>query len=171
MSEFKIRELSTEDWELYRSIRLSSLKDSPESFGSTYEREESFADSDWLSRLDPESGANIALPLIAEIDGAAVGLASGLVWLSDPEVAHVFQMSVSPEARGKGIGRALLDRVIIWAEAEHCEVVALSVTTNNRAAVQLYRASGFLPSGAVEPLREGSALMTQPMVRKLGNAT
>lgn len=170
MSEFEIRELSVEDWDIYKSIRLSSLKDSPDSFGSTYEREESFTNLEWQSRLDPNPGINTALPLIAELGGKAVGLASGLIWASNPKVTHVFQMWVSPDARGKGIGRALLDSITIWAEAKGCESVALSVTTSNVAAVELYRASGFLSEGMVEPLREGSTLKTQPMVRRLGNA-
>ena len=78
MSKFKIRILNPEDWRLYREVRLNSLKDSPDSFGSTYSREAEFADFEWQSRLDLSSPAKSALPLVAEADGTAVGLAWGL---------------------------------------------------------------------------------------------
>lgn len=170
MSEFEIRELSIVDWKAYKSVRLNSLKDSPDSFGSTYEREISFSESDWHSRLMPKPGTNISIPLIAEVDGKPVGLASGVVWESDPNVTHIYQMWVSPEARGIGIARALLDRIAEWAKRRRCESLALSVTTINTAAVSLYQSVGFSASGPLEALREGSALKIQPMVRKLGDA-
>lgn len=154
----------------YKSVRLNSLKDSPSSFGSTYEREAAFSDADWQSRLMPNPGINISIPLVAEIDGKPVGLASGVIWEEDPGVTHLYQMWVLPEARGIGIARALLERITAWAESRHCESLKLSVTTTNDAAVNLYRSAGFSPSGALEPLREGSALKTQPMARKLDNA-
>lgn len=164
--KFEIRELIAADWEIYRSLRLRSLKDSPDSFGSTYEREVAFADFDWKSRLESQRG-NSTLPLVAEIDGEAVGLAFGLTWESDSKVAHVFQMWVSPEERGQGIAKAMMEHIIGWAEARECECLRLSVATVNKAATDLYQASGFLPSGPLEPLREGSALAVQPMSRRL----
>ena len=166
ISNFEIRELTVGDWEIYKSIRLCSLKDSPDSFGSTYEREVPFAECDWRSRLESQPGHNV-LPLVAEIENEPVGLASGLIWESEPKVAHVFQMWVAPEKRGQGIAKAMIENIIGWAEARGCESLALSVTTVNKAATNLYQASGFLPSGSLEPLREGSALAVQPMSKKL----
>jgi hypothetical protein len=89
MSEFVIRELSIVDWKTYKTVRLNSLKDSPDSFGSTYDREMSFSDADWQSRLVPQPGTNSTIPLVAETGGKPVGLASGVVWDSDTNVAHV----------------------------------------------------------------------------------
>jgi GNAT superfamily N-acetyltransferase len=79
-------------------------------------------------------------------------------------------MWVSPEARGTGIARALLDRITDWAKRKHCEALALDVTTINTAAVSLYKSAGFAPSGSLEALRDGSAFKIQPMVRKLRDA-
>jgi hypothetical protein len=53
MSEINLHILSMGDWQVYKSLRLASLKDSPDSFGATYERESEFPDSEWISRLDP----------------------------------------------------------------------------------------------------------------------
>ena len=167
MSDFVIRILAPADWAIYKAIRLASLADSPDSFGSTYEREALFPDSEWQSRLEPSARAQNALPLVAEYGGTPVGLSWGLLHEPDTTVAHIYQMWVSPEARGKGIAQSFLGRIIAWAEARDCDSVALSVTTVNDAAVSLYCSAGFVPSGEGEELREGSTLRTQPMVRIL----
>lgn len=165
MSGFEIRVLTDKDWLSYKTVRLNSLKDSPSSFGSTYEREAALSDTDWQSRLKHKPGVNISFPLVAEMNGNPVGLASGVVWDKDPSVTYIYQMWVSPEARGTGIARALLEHITSWAESRGCESLKLSVTTVNDAAVNLYQSVGFNPSGTLEPLREGSTLETQPMAR------
>lgn len=170
MSKFKIRVLAPEDWEIYKLIRLRSLEESPDSFGSTYEREVSFPDSVWLSRLSPELAGTISLPLVAEIDGKEVGVASGLIRESDSKVANIYQMWVSPDARGKGIAASFLDEIKTWALDKESTSMALSVTTVNNAAVGLYQSYGFSPAGDTEELRVGSELLVQPMAMGLRGA-
>ena len=170
MSKFKIRILGPDDWRLYRQIRLDSLKDSPDSFGAVHAREADLTDSEWQTRLDPSSLAKHALPLVAESDGTVVGLAWGLIHEPDLQVAHVYQMWVSPFQRGKGIGKSLLHEIEAWAKGRGCSLLALDVTTTNEAAVGLYVSSGFVPAGEKEVLRVGSTLMVQPMVMELHNA-
>ena len=163
----KIRKLTTADWHLYKNIRLQSLADSPDAFGSTYEREAAYADSDWQSRLDTESRPEHVLPLIAEIDKKAVGLAWGVIHEQDAKTAHVYQMWVAPQMRGQGIAKALVNALKTWAMQLNCDSLQLAVTTNNQAAVGLYLASGFVPTGQTEELRAGSALESQSMIMVL----
>ncbi len=169
MSEIEISILRSHHWQLYKDIRLASLMDSPDSFGSTYEKEAASPDAEWQSRLNPDGRARNALPLIAKTGGAAVGLAWGLIHEPDLHVAHIYQMWVSPAQRGKGVARALLDEIRAWAISKGCERLALSVTTSNDAAVSLYLKSGFTAAGALEALRPGSAITVQPMTMELPN--
>ena len=170
MSEFKIRVMEPSDWLAYKSVRLASLAESPDSFGSTYERESAFIQAEWESRLDPIGRAKNALPLIAEYEAIPIGVAWGLVHEPNTKVAHIYQMWVTPKARGKGIAKTLLDHIEAWALARNCNSIALSVTTSNESAVRLYETSGFVPSGQFEELREGSALKVQEMIKDLRNA-
>ncbi|QLC73828.1 GNAT family N-acetyltransferase [Pseudomonas sp. LPB0260] len=56
-----------------------------------------------------------------------------------------------------------MQAVISWARARDATAVCLGVTLNNGPATHLYLKAGFVPSGATEPLRPGSALLVQSM--------
>lgn len=169
MPNIDIRVLGIADWRIYKSLRLDSLLDSPDSFGSAYEIEVAYPDAEWMARLDPAGRARNALPLVAEVDGSPAGLAWGLIHNPTPEAVNVYQMWVAPKDRGYGIGRALLSRILFWAKESQLSTVLLAVTTTNSAALALYRSSGFAPLGKPEQLRRGSVLQVQPMVLRLGS--
>lgn len=170
MSQFKLRVLAPENWAEYKSLRLNALKESPDSFGSTYEREAAFSDVEWIERLRANFEGMISLPLVAEIDGDLVGLAWGVIHHSDEKLAHIYKMWVSPEARGKGIAMSFLNELKIWALSNSCTSIELAVTTSNDAAVSLYKICGFKADGVKKQLRAGSELLTQQMVMVLDHA-
>lgn len=169
MSEFEIKILTPENWELYKSVRLKSLRESPDSFGSIYDQEAVLSDAEWKSRLDLKFREIDALPLIAEIEGQPVGIAWGFIHKPNLQVAHIYQMWVSPESRGKGIAKSLLVKIIVWALCRGCSLMALGVTTSNEAAVNLYRTFGFVAAGQLEKLRADSPLLVQPMTIELNS--
>ena len=61
--------------------------------------------------------------------------------------AHINNLAVVPELRGRGLGTQLLEAVI--AEAAHlgASVVTLEVRASNKAALQLYQSAGFKQEG------------------------
>ncbi|WP_417788021.1 GNAT family N-acetyltransferase [Stutzerimonas xanthomarina] len=170
MSKFEIKILTPENWELYKLARLNSLRESPDSFGSTHDQEAVLSDSEWQSRLDLKLRDIDALPLVAEMDGQPVGIAWGFIHKPNLQVAHIYQMWISPEFRGKGIAKSLLLKIQAWAIARGCGLMALAVTTSNEAAVNLYRTFGFVAAGPLEELRVDSPLLVQPMVIELNSA-
>ncbi|WP_298774314.1 GNAT family N-acetyltransferase [uncultured Shewanella sp.] len=167
MSTLNIRVLNKEDWPTYRALRLLSLQDSPDSFGSTYGSEIKFSNEKWLSRLDLDNQAKYTLPLIAELNGVAVGLAFGVLHSPFDKTAHLYQMWVSPSVRGRGVGRLLLNKIIVWAKDCDLDYLCLAVTTVNIGAVHLYETTGFEPYGSLEKLRKDPALVVQSMRLKL----
>ncbi|MDP2284085.1 MAG: hypothetical protein Q8L06_08090, partial [Pseudohongiella sp.] len=58
-----IRPLTPSDWQRYKSIRLRSLENSPDAFGSTFERELTLTDEEWQARVNPALREGLALPL------------------------------------------------------------------------------------------------------------
>ena len=57
--------------------------------------------------------------------------------------------------------------VVEWAREAGYPVLGLGVTTTNARAIALYRRLGFVDSGGRFPLRDGSDLEIQIMVRPL----
>ena len=60
-----------------------------------------------------------------------------------PEVAHITQLCVAPEFRGRGFGRLLLERCAEGLLGAGFEAVTLTVTEGNDQAVRLYERFGF----------------------------
>jgi GNAT superfamily N-acetyltransferase len=162
-----IRRLQAREWPAYRALRLRSLADAPGAFGSNLALEESWAHELWMARLMAASGSGRDCPLIAEQDGAAVGLVWAKCDAVDAALVNVFQMWVAPEARGRGLAAALLDDVLAWARSIGAHTVQLGVVCGNGAAERLYQRCGFLKVGEPAPIRPGSPLLEQVMQRDL----
>ena len=72
------------------------------------------------------------------------GRPAGVVLLNHLEGrGEIAYLGVVPEARGRGIGRALVERAIQDATEMGLPLVGLAVDTSNAPAVRLYAAAGF----------------------------
>ena len=162
-----VRRLSPDEWPAYRDLRLRALRDSPDAFGSTFERERQRSDAEWAARLAVTEDSRESLPLVAVWGNEFVGLAWGRLVASDDRVVHVYQMWVSPTSRGRGIASLLIDTLIAWARSVRATQLRLSVTGGNTSAERTYAKAGFEPLGLAEPLRPGSPLLSQPMKLEL----
>jgi len=158
-----IRPFDSAEWELYRSLRLAALADSPNAFGGTLDDAQRRQDAEWSARLASAAASEWDRPLIAELGDQAIGLAWGKIEPAEPELGHVYQMWVAPAARSLGVGRMLLDDLTAWARAAGARHLCLCVTCGNSSATRLYLRAGFKPSGPTVPLRAGSTLMALPM--------
>jgi GNAT superfamily N-acetyltransferase len=83
--------------------------------------------------------------LIAEWDGAPAGFAfyffNYSTWLGKPGL-YLEDLFVSPEMRGKGIGKALLAELARVAMAENCFGMQWQVLDWNRPAIDFYEKLG-----------------------------
>lgn len=62
--------------------------------------------------------------------------------------AEILTLAVAPEARGKGLGRALLNAAIVEAQRRGAGAIFLEVGTDNPAALALYAGLGFANVGS-----------------------
>ena len=152
-----LRALVPDEWSTYRALRLAALRDAPDAFGSTLAAEQ------WRDRLAQAQTSGADLPLVAVVQGQAVGLLWAKVDADDARVVHLFQMWVAPEARGQGLGKALLAHAIAWARSVGARCVQLGVTSGDTPAARLYASAGFHAVGAEVALREGSDLRSRTM--------
>ena len=150
-----LRRFDPDEWPLYRHVRLRALSDSPDAFGSTFAREAARSDDEWRERLATGAASHGDLPLVAIVDDEPAGLAWGRLDERQPEIAHLFQVWVAPEFRGRGVGRLLVDAVIAWARTAGARILRLGVTCGDTAAVRLYRRVGFVDDGPPRPCVPG----------------
>jgi ribosomal-protein-alanine N-acetyltransferase len=68
-----------------------------------------------------------------------------LTWWAADQV-EVVQVSTAPDARRRGLARALLERLVQTATAAQVESLWLEVRHDNQAALGLYRSLGFVTS-------------------------
>jgi GNAT superfamily N-acetyltransferase len=158
-----IRPAELNEWRAYRDVRLQALLDSPNAFGSTYEEE--------ADRTDAATSSGRDRVLFARVGESVCGLVWCKLSSAEPRAANVFQMWVDAASRGMGAGRALLEGAIDWAERVGARQINLGVTAAETPAMRLYLACGFRPAGELEPLRESSGLLVQPMSLVVGSAT
>lgn len=77
-------------------------------------------------------------------------------------------LAVHPEARGRGLARALLDRTIHTCHAHMIESLSLTVRPNNLTAIRLYQNAGFTEVGYEEDYfgtGEGRAVLARQIER------
>ncbi len=78
--------------------------------------------------------------ILAYRDGRCVGFCRNTIREREGEVAL---LGVVPEARGLGLGRALLRWSVAWLERMDAEPIVLAVDGENESALALYRSEGF----------------------------
>jgi len=140
--DLQIRRLETADSALYRDIRLEALKQNPEAFGSTFEKENEKAPS-WF-----ESALSRSDIFGAFLDGTLAGVA-GYFTHGGPKQAHkgvLWGMYVRPVARSSGLGRRLIEAILDHAH-ERVEAIQLTVVSEHEGARRLYSTLGFVEYG------------------------
>lgn len=136
-------------WSVGRLVELSNVV--AEAYGTMPEAR-CFAPtgcpSEWLSYL----GQIVHSPACGRFDAALTNIVLGpdstivgalVATLLDKGTAHIAQVVVSSEHRGKGLGRYLVEAVCARARACGCDRVTLIVAESNGAARELYDRLGF----------------------------
>jgi RimJ/RimL family protein N-acetyltransferase len=144
----KIRVLTKEDVNRYWPIRLRALKEHPEAFAASYEESVNRTMEQVARRLMASDDQFILGAF--DTDGQLVGMV-GFIRESLRKMRHkamIWGMYVAPEARGRGIGRLLLQEAINKAkQMDGLEQIHLTVVTKNTPARNLYLSMGFQPFG------------------------
>lgn len=106
----------------------------------------SFPDDPWeYEAFDTEIDNELSRSLVARDEcGDIVGYV--IYWMVGPEV-HIMNIAVTPELRGRGIARRMMDRAIIDATSNCAELIALEVSVTNEPARAMYVSLGFRTVG------------------------
>jgi ribosomal protein S18 acetylase RimI-like enzyme len=118
-------------------------------------------DPDWGGYLDHVGdvvGRAASVPVLVAVEGGRV-LGSATLETEDagmgddpvePGTANLRMLGVDPEARGRGVGRALVDACLDLARRQGKRAVTLHTTSDMKVAHRLYESMGF----ARDPARD-----------------
>jgi len=86
--------------------------------------------------------------LVAKYDNQLVGSGYAKIktsrhYLKDKSHAFLGFMYVSPEHRGKGINKLLIEKLIDWSKTQGMNSVSLTVFSENKSAIKSYKKAGF----------------------------
>lgn len=144
-----VRRVGADEWQALRDVRLRALEDSPDAFATLLDE----------ARLRPEEWWVEWAARSAEGDGHAMFLAwdrrdaVGIVgtFVADDGRRWLIAMWTDPGARGRGVGRALVEATAQFARAASSGELFLQVVEGNDTAASLYRSCGFEDAGPGEP--------------------
>ncbi|MGI8418904.1 MAG: GNAT family N-acetyltransferase [Nakamurella sp.] len=162
-----IRRVTVDDWQRLRDVRLLSLQDAPDAFGSTYQREAAFDEATWRERAGSRA-------YFFAVDGdQVVGLSAG-VGAADylqPDERLLMSVYVLPAHRGSGVLDALVAAVADWACSDGGLVLQLDVGVRNPRAKRAYERCGFVSTGRLWNLERDPSIVEETLRLDLRNGS
>lgn len=141
-----IRRLEPADAAAWRALRLEALQKHPAAFAESFE-EAAQRDLAWFrERLPAPDAANA---IFGVFDHGRLAGCAGFAVQTFAHLRHkgvMWGVYLQPGLRGRGIGDALVGRVIQHAR-QQVAVLQAAVAVDNAAAAALYRRAGFKPYG------------------------
>ncbi len=159
------------NWQTYRDVRLTMLRESPRSFGSTLAESSKRSDEDWRAFAlrawlwlaysgEPGSGDT-------PLDGAV----GSIGMYPAPELpsgsTYLVGMWVHPEHRGTVVAEALVRQVLDAAYDEGFDRVVLEVADENARGVAFYARMGFTPTGVTGTIPWDATITESQMARRI----
>ena len=142
----KITTLSPSRWQEYKNLRLESLKEEPQAFGTSYEDALKDPDEKWIERIERALKEETDILYFAEDKGQVAGLMGAFFKKNEEtrESGMVYGAYVRKNYRGRGIGRLLLAKVLErLAIVDGVHKARLMVSVTEKPAKRLYEHMGF----------------------------
>jgi GNAT superfamily N-acetyltransferase len=141
MTDIAIRVLGESAWQLYRTVRLAALEESPDAFTATAAEEAERDEQFWRERMTR------AHRLLAERGEHPQGTVSLGPYAPDPSAGEVFGLYVFPEARRTGVSWALVEAATALATQDGYRQLYYWVGTDNPRAIGFANNFGFRLTG------------------------
>lgn len=132
---------------------ITGLQDFEAAFEPDRRRDPDFAADHWRD-LQHRCAEKHGTILIAEEAGALLGWAfahdqNAELFVVEPERRHGYlaELYVVPQARGKGLGRALIEGCEVWARERGHTLLMVGVLAKNPGAIRAYEGAGYAPYG------------------------
>lgn len=139
----RVRRIQTGETELYKQIRLASLKDAPYAFETTYESAVQRSDETWRERAESGAQGDDGATFLVFSDDRPIGIAAIFRSHGQIEMGELMQVWVSPDYRGSRVAWNLMDAIFGWAKENNFRRIIAGVTSVNPRAITFYTRYGF----------------------------
>lgn len=138
-----IRRIQIGEVELFKQIRLQSLREAPYAFASTYEEALLRSDESWREQADGTAIGPDRATFFAFSGDLPIGMAA--LYRDQDRVAdgELLQVWVSPEYRGTQVILDLMDEIFRWAKENEFRRIFAGVAKANTRALKFYLKYGF----------------------------
>lgn len=155
--EISITKLPPESWQAYRDIRLKAIQCDPQAFAETLSQTLARPEEEWKSYIQ-----NMWFVLAGQNIIGMIGLLK-----ETHDRANIISLWVDPEHRGKKIGTKLIQYVLAYAQDIGIKTLNLTVTTTQKAAIQVYMSLGFtIVAGHEKAICRDDAYFDQYLMEK-----
>ena len=139
LASFSIRQVTTQDFTTFRSLRLEALLKEPHLFGATHEQESRISDDEWRERIEnPKSAFFILLS-----DGTPVGVTGILTNKENEDQAILIASYIKQDFRGLRGSTFLYEARLAWARRKGFKEVVVSHRGSNEASRRANQKHGF----------------------------
>ena len=142
MNQIAVEQLSPDQWQRAKKLRLASLRDSAHAFGGNLETESAQSESQWRAKFEKLSY------IVASVDGSdsAIMTVENLVGDFGAK-AWIGGCWSSPKHRGVGLLKAMMKYVDEHAHEKGWQRHGLGVWVDNQSAIAAYERLGFVAMG------------------------
>jgi RimJ/RimL family protein N-acetyltransferase len=141
-----VRRIQIGEGELFKRMRLASLRESPSAFVSTYESARRRSPESWSEQADSTSQGSNRSTFFAFSGGSPIGIAALYRNGEGTDIGDLLQVWVYPEYRGQGVAIDIMDVVFQWAGENGFRTVVATITKGNARAQRFYQNYGFKPA-------------------------
>ncbi|MES2705191.1 MAG: GNAT family N-acetyltransferase [Verrucomicrobiota bacterium] len=141
---YRIRRLEPGEFDLYRRLRLESLRESPEAFLTSLESALARDEASWTAQADGSASGPDRATFVVLVADAPAGLAALYRDSVPPTEGELMQVWVAPSLRGSGAAAALMDAVFEWAASNNFMTVRAEIARSNPGALSFYKKHGFI---------------------------
>lgn len=138
-----VRRIQIGETDLYKQMRLASLRDAPYAFGTTYDSALQRTAESWHEQAERTAQGTDRATFIAFSDDTPIGISSLYRREDKADVGELLQVWVSPEHRGSRVTWNLMDMIFQWARENNFRRIIAGVTKVNARALNFYIKYGF----------------------------
>jgi GNAT superfamily N-acetyltransferase len=143
-----VRRVRAEEWRALRDTRLRALEDAPDAFATRFEEARMRPDEWWVDWAAVSAEGDGQAMFLAWDGAAAVGIVG--TFPAEDGRRWLIAMWTDPGARGRGVGRALVEAIATFVRDAGSRELFLQVLEGNDTASSLYCSCGFEDVGPGE---------------------